>query len=57
MTSKTKTLKNKVKKKAVDYDEIVKDFVGLVFHCPVCECEMHLHIAEVNFKPSKITNG
>ena len=35
----------------MEYDEEVKDFVGLVFHCPKCNCEMHLHTAEVDFIP------
>lgn len=47
-------MSGKVKKKAVIYDEEVKDFVGLVFHCPECGQEHHLHIAAVYFKPYKI---
>jgi len=45
---------NKVSKKKVEYIEEVKDFTGLIFHCPECNCEMHLHIAEIKFKPVKI---
>lgn len=47
-------MKSKVLKKKVIYDELVNDFVGLVFHCPRCNCEMHLHIAEVDFKPVEV---
>jgi hypothetical protein len=45
----------KVQKSAVDFQEVVEDFVGLVFHCPTCNDEMHLKIAKVDFKPIKIT--
>jgi len=48
------SFKNKVSKREIEFEEEVKDFVGLVFHCPKCNTEMHLHIAEVNFKPVKI---
>lgn len=44
----------KVKKGSVDYQEIVKDFTGLIFHCPNCDAEMHLHIAKIDFEPIKI---
>ena len=44
-------IKNKVSKsrenKRFDYEEEVKDFSGLIFHCPDCDAEMHLHIARV----------
>jgi len=46
---------NKVKKDAVDYQETVEDFVGLISHCPECNAELHLHIAKIDFKPIKIT--
>lgn len=42
------------KKGSVDYQEVVKDFTGLIFHCPQCEAEFHLHIAEIDFMPIKI---
>lgn len=29
------------------YDEEVNDFTGLIFHCPVCNTEFHLHIAQI----------
>ena len=45
---------NKVNKRLVEFEEEVNDFVGLVYHCPKCNCEMHLHISEVDFKPVKI---
>ena len=45
---------NKVHKKKVEFEEQVNDFTGLIFHCPKCNCEMHLHIAEIDFKPIKI---
>ena len=47
-------MKNKVHKKKVEFEEEVNDFVGLVFHCPECNAEMHLHIAEIKFEPVKI---
>lgn len=46
--------KNKVHKSMVEYVEEVKDFTGLIFHCPECDAEMHLHIAGVKFVPNKI---
>ncbi len=45
---------DKVEKGSVDYQEVVKDFTGLIFHCPNCDAEFHLHIAEIDFKPIKI---
>jgi hypothetical protein len=47
-------MKSKVSKKKITYDEVVNDFTGLIFHCPKCNCEMHLHIAEIDFKPIRI---
>lgn len=44
----------KVRKREIEFEENVKDFVGLVFHCPECDAELHLHIAEIKFKPIKI---
>jgi len=44
-----------VKKSAVDFQEVVEDFTGLIFHCPKCNAEMHLHIAKIDFKPIKIS--
>lgn len=38
---------NKVKQKEFEYEEIVKSFTGLIFHCPNCDEVMHLHIATV----------
>ena len=52
---KMKTKKwDKVKKGSVDFQEVVKDFTGLIFHCPNCDAEFHLHIAEIDFQPIKI---
>lgn len=34
-------------KKTFEYHEIVEDFTGLIFHCPKCKNEFHLHISEV----------
>ena len=45
---------DKVEKGAVDYKEVVKDFTGLIFHCPNCDAEFHLHIAKIDFEPIKI---
>ena len=45
---------DKVKKGEVEYQEVVKDFTGLIFHCPNCDAEFHLHIAKIDFEPIKI---
>ena len=31
-----------------EYEEDVKEFTGLIFHCPKCDECFHLHIANVN---------
>lgn len=51
---KEKRISGKVKKDEVEFIENVKDFTGLIFHCPECDAEMHLHIAEIFFTPKKI---
>ena len=44
-------MKNKVEKnKTFEYEEEVEDFTGLIFHCPKCNEEFHLHIATVDIK-------
>lgn len=43
-------IKNKVEKEHFDYHEEVKEFTGLVFHCPNCDEVFHLHIATVRLK-------
>lgn len=30
-----------------EYEEDVKEFTGLIFHCPKCDECFHLHIANV----------
>ncbi len=45
---------DKVLKKKVEFDEEVRDFTGLIFHCPNCDAEFHLHISEVKFIPTLI---
>jgi len=42
-----KTIKNKVQTNKFDYHEEVREFTGLIFHCPDCDKVFHLHIAEV----------
>ena len=42
--------KNKVKTNNFEYEEEVKEFTGLVFHCPNCNEVFHLHIATVRIK-------
>ena len=32
---------------AFEYEEDVKEFTGLIFHCPKCDECFHLHIANV----------
>ena len=45
---------NKVNKnKRFEYEETVEDFVGLVFHCPKCNQEMHLHISKIKVEKAK----
>lgn len=46
-------IKNKVKKEPFDYEEDVRDFTGLIFHCPNCDEVFHLHIAYVRIKQTK----
>ena len=38
---------NKVQGEAFEYNEQVREFTGLVFHCPKCDNVFHLHVAEV----------
>ena len=46
--------KNKVEKdNQYEYEEEVKDFTGLIFHCPECNEIFHLHIASVRPKMIK----
>ena len=48
-----RNMRNKVKKdNEFEYEEEVKEFTGLIFHCPKCDEIFHLHIATV--KPTKI---
>jgi len=50
--------KNKVqgKKRAAtySYDEEVREFTGLIFHCPTCDEVFHLHIAYVRIDSAEI---
>ena len=39
--------KNKVNNNKFIYEEDVKEFTGLIFHCPNCDEVFHLHIANV----------
>lgn len=48
------TFKNKVKSNQFEYEETVKEFTGLIFHCPRCEAVFHLHIAEVWLEEYKV---
>jgi hypothetical protein len=38
-------------KKGFEYTEDVKEFTGLIFHCPKCDATFHLHIAHVELEP------
>ena len=40
-------MKNRVKDNKFEYEEDVKEFTGLIFHCPKCDEVFHLHIANV----------
>ena len=51
--------KNKVEKEPYSYEEEMKEFTGLIFHCPHCDEVFHLHIASVhssNFKEKETKN-
>ena len=37
----------KVKQNQFEYEEEVKEFTGLIFHCPNCDEVFHLHIATI----------
>lgn len=41
--------KNKVREvnNKFEYDESVNEFCGLIFHCPNCNEEFHIHVANV----------
>ena len=43
-------MKNKVETNKFEYEEEVKEFTGLIFHCPNCDKVFHLHIATVDVK-------
>lgn len=43
--------KNKVETGKFEYEESVKEFTGLIFHCPNCDEIFHLHIATVRVEP------
>ena len=49
-------MKNKVRTNEFEYEEEVREFTGLIFHCPNCDEVFHLHIAEINLKGGK-SNG
>jgi len=38
------------KQNKFEYEEIVKEFSGLIFHCPKCDACFHLHIAHVELE-------
>ena len=40
-----------MEKAKFEYTEEVKDFTGLIFHCPTCDSCFHLHIAKVELIP------
>lgn len=44
---------NKVEKEHYEYEEKVKEFTGLIFHCPNCDEVFHLHIATVRVEDIK----
>lgn len=41
----------KKEKPTFEYEEDVKEFTGLIFHCPECDKCFHLHIAQVELLP------
>lgn len=46
--------KEKVHHGEVEYIETTKQFSGLKFHCPECDTEFHIDVAQITFKPKKI---
>jgi hypothetical protein len=48
--NETPTIKNKVQDNRFDYEEEVREFTGLIFHCPCCDATFHLHIAHCEVK-------
>lgn len=38
-------------KAGFEYEENVKEFTGLIFHCPKCDAAFHLHVAHVELNP------
>lgn len=42
MKSKVREINNKF-----EYDESVNEFCGLIFHCPNCNEEFHIHVSNV----------
>ena len=51
---KKMTFTNKVDKKPIEFHEDVKEFTGLIFHCPNCEEVFHLYIATVRVHGGKV---
>lgn len=50
MKKKRVDIRNKVETPRFDYEEEVREFTGLIFHCPECDKVFHLHIAEIKLK-------
>jgi uncharacterized C2H2 Zn-finger protein len=44
---KGKLTEGRVDDRRFDYEEEVRDFTGLIFHCPNCDEVFHLHIATI----------
>jgi hypothetical protein len=47
------SFRNKVNNNKIEYKENVREFTGLIFHCPCCDAVFHLHIAEVSLEELK----
>lgn len=55
MKGKTQKSKVQTKKRAAtyEYEEEVREFTGLIFHCPNCDEIFHLHIATIKLSTDK----
>lgn len=54
MKKQSSSFKNEIKDNKFEYEEEVKEFTDLIFHCPNCEEVFHLHIATVKCNEKKI---
>jgi len=56
MSKKDEDFINKVNNNNFEYIENVKEFTGLIYHCPKCDEIFHLHIANVRLEKEEVIN-